>query len=93
MTTGFARLRSAHTGPPDPTAGTAAAAWIWNNIPTDRQLLHQRLAILLRYKTDGVSTWVTDRAKFFQKDTSIAMPVLTPFFMDAIWPDTWPRDR
>ena len=41
-------------------------------------------------KPDGVSTWVTDKAKFFQKDTAIAKPVLTPFFMDAIWPDTWP---
>jgi len=28
--------------------------------------------------------------KFFQKDTAVAKPSLTPFFADAIWPDTWP---
>jgi len=78
--------------PPDPTAGTAAAAWIWNNDPN----LTGSYSIngwLYYYDTqpDGVSTWVTDQAKFFQKDTAIPMPVLTPFFMDAIWPDTWPE--
>jgi len=30
-------------------------------------------------------------AKFFQRNTSVTKPVLTPFFMDAIWPDTWPE--
>jgi prepilin-type N-terminal cleavage/methylation domain-containing protein len=78
--------------PPDPTAGTAAAAWIWNG---DAKLTgsYSINGWLYYYdtKSDGVSTWVTDRAKFFQKDTSIAKPVLTPFFMDAIWPDTWPE--
>jgi len=78
--------------PPDATAGTAAAAWIWNNDPK----LTGSYAIngwLYYYDTkqDGVSTWVNDAAKFFQKDTAIAKPVLTPFFMDAIWPDTWPE--
>ena len=77
--------------PPDPTAGTAAAAWIWNNDPklTGSYSINGWL-YYYDTKPDGVSTWITDKAKFFQKDTAIAMPVLTPFFMDAIWPDTWP---
>ena len=78
--------------PPDAVAGTAAAAWIWNN---DAKLTgsYSINGWLYYYDTkpDGVSTWITDKAKFFQKDTSIKMPVLTPFFMDAIWPDTWPE--
>jgi prepilin-type N-terminal cleavage/methylation domain-containing protein len=77
--------------PPDPTAGTAAAAWIWNNDPklTGSYSINGWL-YYYDTKPDGVSTWVTDKAKFFQKDTLITMPALTPFFMDGIWPDTWP---
>ena len=77
--------------PPDPTAGTAGAAWMWNNDPklTGSYSINGWL-YYYDTKTDGVSTWITDRAKFFQKDTAISKPVLTPFFMDAIWPDTWP---
>lgn len=78
--------------PPDQTAGTALAPWMWNNDPK----LTGSYAIngwLYYYDTkpDGVSSWITDKAKFFQKDTLITMPALTPFFMDAIWPDTWPE--
>jgi prepilin-type N-terminal cleavage/methylation domain-containing protein len=78
--------------PPDPTAGTAAAAWIWNSDP-NRTGSYSINGWLYYYDTkpDGVSTWVSDKAKFFQKDTLITMPALTPFFMDGIWPDTWPE--
>jgi prepilin-type processing-associated H-X9-DG protein len=78
--------------PPDATAGTASAAWIWNSDP-NRTGSYAINGWLYYYDTkpDGVSTWVSDKAKFFQKDTLIAMPALTPFFMDAIWPDTWPE--
>lgn len=78
--------------PPDPTAGTATAAWLWNNDPklTGSYSINGWL-YYYDSKPDGVSTWVTDKAKFFQKDTLVAMPALTPFFMDAIWPDTWPE--
>jgi prepilin-type N-terminal cleavage/methylation domain-containing protein/prepilin-type processing-associated H-X9-DG protein len=78
--------------PPDPTAGTAAAAWIWNSDP--RLTGSYSINGWLYYydtKQDGVSTWVTDQAKFFQRESAIAKPVLTPLFMDAIWPDTWPQ--
>jgi prepilin-type N-terminal cleavage/methylation domain-containing protein len=78
--------------PPDSTAGTASAAWKWND---DAKLMgsYSINGWLYFYDTkpDGVSTWVSDKAKFFQKDTLITMPALTPFFMDAIWPDTWPE--
>jgi len=77
--------------PPDPTAGTASAPWMWNGDP--RLTGSYSINGWLYYydtKPDGVSTWISDRAKFFQKDTRITMPVLTPFFMDAIWPDAWP---
>jgi len=78
--------------PPDPTAGTAAAAWIWNS-DTNRTGSYSITGWLYYYDTkpDGVSTWISDKAKFFQKDTLISKPALTPFFMDAIWPDTWPE--
>jgi len=77
--------------PPDPTAGTAGAAWMWNNDPklTGSYSINGWL-YYYDNKADGVSTWITDKAKFFQRDTAISKPVLTPFFMDAIWPDTWP---
>jgi prepilin-type N-terminal cleavage/methylation domain-containing protein len=78
--------------PPDPTAGTASAAWIWNSDPklTGSYSINGWL-YYYDTKPDGVSTWISDKAKFFQKESAIAMPVFTPFFMDAIWPDTWPQ--
>jgi prepilin-type N-terminal cleavage/methylation domain-containing protein len=77
--------------PPDPVAGTAGAAWIWNNDPklTGSYAINGWL-YYFDTKSDGVSTWVNDKAKFFQKESLITTPVLTPFFMDALWPDTWP---
>jgi len=54
--------------PPDATAGTASAPWIWNNDP--RLIGSYAINGWLYYydtKPDGVSTWISDRAKFFQK--------------------------
>jgi len=79
--------------PPDPVAGTASAAWFWNN---DTNLLgsYSINGWLYYYETrdDGISKWISagDLPKFFQKDVAVSQPTLTPFFMDAIWPDTWP---
>jgi prepilin-type N-terminal cleavage/methylation domain-containing protein len=79
--------------PPDPTAGTARAAWKWNS---DTNLTGSySINGWLYYwdtKPGGISTWVgpADLPKFFQKDTGIPKPDQTPFFMDAIWPDAWP---
>ena len=79
--------------PPDPTAGTAKAPWLWSTIGNVTVSGSYSINGWLYYydtKPDGVSTWITDKAKFFQKDTAVSMPALTPFFVDAIWPDTWP---
>jgi prepilin-type N-terminal cleavage/methylation domain-containing protein len=79
--------------PPDPVAGTAAAAWFWNN---DTNLIGSySINGWLYYwdnSSDGIAQWVSiaDLPKFFQKDTNIRHPEQTPFFFDAIWPDTWP---
>jgi prepilin-type N-terminal cleavage/methylation domain-containing protein/prepilin-type processing-associated H-X9-DG protein len=86
-------VASTRIRPPDPVAGTAAAPWLWNN---DTNLLgsYSINGWLYYYetRTDGISTWIGpgDLPKFFQKDVAVAQPSLTPFFMDAIWPDTWP---
>jgi len=79
--------------PPDPTAGTAGAPWFWNN---DTNLLgsYSINGWLYYYETvsDGISRWIgaDQLPKFFQKDTLVTQPSLTPFFMDSIWPDCWP---
>ena len=77
--------------PPDPVAGTAAHPWFWNN-STNLMGSYAINGWLYYYDTkpDGVSTWIQDSGKFFQKDTAVTHPSLTPFFMDGIWPDTWP---
>jgi prepilin-type N-terminal cleavage/methylation domain-containing protein len=80
--------------PPDGTAGTARAPWQWTATPKLNVSGSYSINGWLYYydtKPDGVSTWISDKAKFFQKDTAVPKPVLTPFFMDAIWPDTWPE--
>jgi prepilin-type N-terminal cleavage/methylation domain-containing protein len=92
----FCPVASSRTPPPpDPVAGTAAAPWYWT--PAGDTNMQGSYAIngWLYYwdaKAGGISQWVTvaDRPKFFQKDTDIRSPSLTPFFVDAIWPDTWP---
>jgi prepilin-type N-terminal cleavage/methylation domain-containing protein len=79
--------------PPDPVAGTASAAWFWNN---DTNLIGSYSINGWLYYWDnsssGIAQWVSVASlpKFFQKDTNIRHPEQTPFFFDAIWPDTWP---
>jgi prepilin-type N-terminal cleavage/methylation domain-containing protein len=79
--------------PPDPVAGTAFAPWYWSQSGDTNMLGSYAINGWLYYydtKPDGVSTWITDQAKFFQNDSNIQKPDLTPFFMDALWPDLWP---
>jgi prepilin-type N-terminal cleavage/methylation domain-containing protein/prepilin-type processing-associated H-X9-DG protein len=85
--------------PPDPMAGTAAHPWLWSTTPSPGGAPPVEVcgsyAIngwLYYYDTkpDGVSTWIQDMPKFFQKDVAVTKPALTPIFLDAIWPDTWP---
>ena len=81
--------------PTDPTAGTASAPWYWS-LDTYTKTNTGSYSIngwLYYYETkpNGISTWIgaNELPKFFQKDSAITQPSLTPFFMDAIWPDTW----
>ena len=72
--------------PPDPVAGTAKAPWLWSSSGGVSVSGSYSINGWLYYydtKPDGVSTWIQDKPKFFQKDTAVAMPALTPFFMDA----------
>jgi prepilin-type N-terminal cleavage/methylation domain-containing protein/prepilin-type processing-associated H-X9-DG protein len=93
-----AAVRPPH--PTDPTAGTASAPWSWslnmdqyNNTNTGSYCINGWM-YYYETKSDGISTWIsaTDLPKFFQKDTAVTQPSLTPFFMDSIWPDTWPGE-
>jgi prepilin-type N-terminal cleavage/methylation domain-containing protein len=83
--------------PPDPVAGTAGHPWLWsvtgsgaNTVEVAGSYSINGWLYYYDTKPDGVSTWIRDVPKFFQKDTAVTQPALTPFFMDAIWPDTWP---
>jgi prepilin-type N-terminal cleavage/methylation domain-containing protein len=80
--------------PPD-NAGTAAAPWLWTSSITNYTGSYSINGWLYYYDTsnpNGISRWITpdQKPKFFQKDTAIRSPSTTPFFMDALWPDTWP---
>lgn len=82
--------------PPDSTAGTAAAPWYWGSFGDTNMLGSYSINGWLYYwesKSGGISDWVSsaDLPKFFQKDTAIQRADATPFFLDAIWPDLWPK--
>lgn len=77
------------------TEGNAAAPWNWSSVITNLLGSYSINGWLYYFETgnpNGVSRWISaaDKPKFFQKDSAIASPATTPFFMDAIWPDTWP---
>jgi prepilin-type processing-associated H-X9-DG protein len=77
------------------TEGNAAAPWNWSSVITNLLGSYSINGWLYYFETsnpNGVSRWIStaDRAKFFQKDSAIPSPATTPFFMDALWPDTWP---
>jgi prepilin-type N-terminal cleavage/methylation domain-containing protein/prepilin-type processing-associated H-X9-DG protein len=75
--------------------GTAGAPWDWSSVITNLIGSYSINGWLYYYDTsnpNGVSRWVdvSQRPKFFQKDTAISSPPTTPYFMDALWPDLWP---
>jgi prepilin-type processing-associated H-X9-DG protein len=82
--------------PTDPTAGTATAPWQWSldtyNATNTGSYAINGWMYYYEVANNGISTWInsTDFPKFFQRDSAISQPALTPFFQDAIWPDTWP---
>jgi prepilin-type N-terminal cleavage/methylation domain-containing protein len=76
--------------PTSQAQGTAAAPWLWNG-DNNPQLDFGSYAINgWLYTYAGASEWVAEPEKYFPKDTAITQPALTPVFMDANWPDTWP---
>ena len=84
--------------PTDPTAGTATAPWYWSvnmdqyNYTNTGSYCINGWMYYYETKSDGISTWISasDLPKFFQKESAVTQPSLTPFFMDSIWPDAWP---
>jgi len=70
--------------------GTAAAPWLWNGDSNPLLDLGSYAINGWLYTYAGASQWVPEPEKYFPKDTAIAQPSLTPVFMDANWPDTWP---
>ena len=70
--------------------GNAVTPWYW--LPAGNTNMTGSYAINgWLYTVQGANQWVNDPAKYFAKDTAITRPALTPAFMDAIWPDLWPR--
>jgi prepilin-type N-terminal cleavage/methylation domain-containing protein len=69
------------------TDGDAATAWYWAGT-TNYWGSYAMNGWL--YSFEGASQYFSDRTRYFIKDTAIAIPSKTPFFMDAIWPDLWP---
>jgi prepilin-type N-terminal cleavage/methylation domain-containing protein/prepilin-type processing-associated H-X9-DG protein len=77
------------------TEGNAAAPWDWSSVIKNLQGSYSINGWLYYFETsnpNGVSRWIgkAEQPKFFQKDSAIPFPATTPFFMDALWPDTWP---
>jgi prepilin-type N-terminal cleavage/methylation domain-containing protein len=76
--------------------GTAKNAWRWGSQP-DSRLNTGSYAIngwLYEWTSTGdIASWIAagDAPKFFQKEAGMLRPVETPTFMDAIWPDLWPK--
>ena len=78
------------------TQGTAKLPWFWGSAPNAELNLGSYAINGWLYKWDpngDISQWVSsaDAPKFFQKESAITRPVDTPAFMDAIWPDLWPK--
>ena len=73
--------------------GTAAAPWNWY-ISGDPTLTFGSYAIngwLYSQSVYNPPTQAPFDMMYYVRDTSIAQASLTPVFMDAIWPDTWPQ--
>lgn len=89
-------VAASRVGAPDPMNGTAVHSWLWSPVLSKEVTGSYSINGWLYYwevKDNGISRWIdaSNLPKFFQKDTAVTQPVLTPFFMDAIWPDTWPQ--
>jgi prepilin-type N-terminal cleavage/methylation domain-containing protein len=80
--------------PPSTMDGDAATAWYWTGTSTnDATGSYGMNAWLYAYEAQTFSAfgaYFANKSRYFLKDTAIAAPSKTPFFMDAVWPDLWP---
>jgi len=82
------------TDPPED--GSASSPWTWaprsgNTNLTGSYAINGYMYYWESQTPDGIITRATKGDDFFQKDTLIPRPSETPFFMDAIHPDLWPK--
>ena len=78
--------------------GTAKLPWYWGQTSDPKLNLGSYAMNGWLYKYDANSDMVQNRyvdpadaPKFFSKESAITRPVDTPAFMDAVWPDMWPK--
>ena len=69
--------------------GNAALAWTWGAPPARYTGGYAMNGWLYTYK--GASQWMPEPEKYYTKDSAISFPTRTPVFMDALWPDLWPK--
>jgi prepilin-type N-terminal cleavage/methylation domain-containing protein len=87
--------RGALTG----SAGTGAAPWDYsaetnNGTETVSNLNTGSYTIngwLYSDNNSGFFTSPAEMSMYFNKDTQITRPTLTPVFTDGVWPDAWPK--
>lgn len=85
--------------PTDPAEdGSASSPWTWaprsgNTNLTGSYAINGYMYYWESQTPDGIITRASKGDDFFQKDTLINRPSETPFFMDAIHPDLWPKAK
>ena len=73
--------------------GDAVSCWDWNGFsssPDPNENIGSYAINGWLYVNCPLPT-SADKDKYFNKETAITQPVLTPSFFDAVWVDTWPR--
>src|SRR5262249_3994903 len=71
--------------------GDAGHPWVWNNRPNQVFGSYAINGWLYPFKGGTQLYFPTDGDKCFPKDTAISQSSRTPYFVDAIWPDLWPK--
>jgi len=71
------------------TMGSAANAWYWDSAKTNWTGSYAMNGWL--YTIQGASVWVPEPQRYFRSDAAIRHTTKTPAFIDAVWPDIWPR--
>jgi prepilin-type N-terminal cleavage/methylation domain-containing protein/prepilin-type processing-associated H-X9-DG protein len=72
-------------------AGRADKAWAWDaTAPGGLNWIGSYSMNGWLYTVQGASTYVNEPEKYFPND-SINTSTTTPAFMDAVWPDAWPK--